>query len=632
MPDDVRERSHMWYTGANRITETFAERYGYTNSQAAGVMAVLSPQKDWYMNASLGERVMEIYTNHQNTPWSPEMELVAADKQIVGSGKMKAPKGILIRNEKNKGIYNNIKGKNLSELSDDIESAAWIRVYDEAHHDRGHRVVTPEGDFVEFAKTKNGSKKVTGWGSFSEIAKAVSVLRDGSPENISTQMGAMHKVRNFYNNILLPDSPNGYVTIDTHAVAAGLIKPLAGNHLEVSHNFGTFAASSSKTGSKGTYGLYAEAYQQAADEVGILPRQMQSITWEAVRGFFSPTFKGKKANQEMINGIWQEYKDGKISVDEAREVIYEKAGGIEQPTWHRPDSDLANEQWLSSYKTELHRGSISRNYGLGDTSGGRARGDAAREPTSQVTNNNLRQSVSSDRAVEAAIDPETGELHLNIDAFENDEQLMRVLREEVIGHYGLRQTLGSKFDTVISDIKSAAYHNKELRQTWIDLSGVDPRTKQVINENAPYAGMADNVIADEIISKLAREELSFSETTLAKLMSFITKALRAVGLVKNPITMSEMQALVVRSERQLKRGAVQNNTPIRVTGFDSRNDEAADQPLEEIVESEANATVKGEDDGSEIIDTQGNRINYHESLKDSQRQLDAIDTLRICAL
>ena len=232
----------------------------------------------------------------------------------------------------------------------------------------------------------------------------------------------------------------------------------------------------------------------------------------------------------------------------------------------------------------------------------------------------------------AAIDPETGELHLNIDAFESDEQLMRVLREEVIGHYGLRQTLGSKFNTVISDIKSAAYHNKELRQTWIDLSGVDPRTKQVINENAPYAGMADDVIADEMISKLAREELSFSETTLVKLMSFITKALRAVGLVKNPITMSEMQALVVRSERQLKRGAVQNNTPIRVTGFDSRNDTAADQPLEEIVESEANATVKGEDDGSEIIDTQGNRVNYYESLKDSQRQLDAIDTLRICAL
>ena len=41
-------------------------------------------------------------------------------------------------------------------------------------------------------------------------------------------MGAMHKVRNFYNNILLPDSPNGHVTIDTHAVAAGLIKSSLG--------------------------------------------------------------------------------------------------------------------------------------------------------------------------------------------------------------------------------------------------------------------------------------------------------------------------------------------------------------------------------------------------------------------
>ena len=35
---------------------------------------------------------------------------------------------------------------------------------------------------------------------------------------------------------------------------------------------------SSITGAVGAYGLYAEAYRQAAAETGVLPREMQSIT------------------------------------------------------------------------------------------------------------------------------------------------------------------------------------------------------------------------------------------------------------------------------------------------------------------------------------------------------------------
>ena len=34
--------------------------------QPAGVLAALSPQKDWYMNVSLGRRVMDIMKNKQD--------------------------------------------------------------------------------------------------------------------------------------------------------------------------------------------------------------------------------------------------------------------------------------------------------------------------------------------------------------------------------------------------------------------------------------------------------------------------------------------------------------------------------------------------------------------------------------
>ena len=59
---------------------------------------------------------------------------------------------------------------------------------------------------------------------------------------------------------------------------------------------------------------------------------MQSITWEAVRGLFPDTFKNAKNSQE-IEDIWKQHKSGKITVDEARKQILEKAGGINEPEW-----------------------------------------------------------------------------------------------------------------------------------------------------------------------------------------------------------------------------------------------------------------------------------------------------------
>ena len=76
------------------------------------------------------------------------------------------------------------------------------------------------------------------WGSLNEIGKAVaSIDANGDVNTISVLMGERHKVRNFYNNIYSPNSLFGDVTIDTHAVAAGLLRPLSGNSLEVDHNF-----------------------------------------------------------------------------------------------------------------------------------------------------------------------------------------------------------------------------------------------------------------------------------------------------------------------------------------------------------------------------------------------------------
>ena len=348
------------------------------------------------------------------------------------------------------------------------------------------------------------------------------------------------------NNILLPNSVNGHVTIDTHAVAADMLGPFSGKSTEVEHNFGTKASSSKTTGSKGTYGLHAEAYRQAAAERGILPRQMQSITWEAARGLFPKAWKTAE-NVQLIRDIWNRHKDGKINIDETRQEILNAAGGINEPAWVRYNGAMANRERVSSYKGDIPGDGLSRNRGLDSASGSGVGDDAARTPTDP--DGGVRYSQDG-QTIEAAIDPTTGELHINASAFRDKTHLMEVLREEVIGHYGLRKSLGNDFQGVINDIKSSASPNPELRQMWIDLSGVDPQTKTVVNTSAPYRGMADDVIADEIISKMARQEIS--DTTWLALKNIIVKALRKIGLIKEDITISEMKALIVKSEAALK--------------------------------------------------------------------------------
>jgi len=89
--------------------------------------------------------------------------------------------------------------------------------------------------------------------------------------------------------------------------------------------------------------LYAEAYRQAAKERGVLPREMQSITWEAVRGLFPAGYKGQASNVQYVDNIWSRYKSGELSLEEARDAVIEHAGGINPPEWERSGSAAAAE-------------------------------------------------------------------------------------------------------------------------------------------------------------------------------------------------------------------------------------------------------------------------------------------------
>jgi hypothetical protein len=347
VPDATRQRSKLWYDGARTIADRFSLDYGVPDQAVSGVLAVLSPQKDWFMNVSLGQRVLDIATKQQSTRWDSSMDVIA--KTIFGDAKY-AP------------MVNAIRGKTLAEVKEPGLKAMWLRTYDQAKNPREHQIVSPEGDFVGVRMNQDGKTPTqTGWGSLNEIGKAIVILEDPRIDTISMNLGQQHKVRNFYSNIYAPNDPAGPVTIDTHAVAAGLLRPLSGNSREVLHNFGSGVLgeggpkNSSITGVQGTYGIYAEAYRRAAAERGILPREMQSITWEAVRGLYPDTFKSQAKNVDQIDGIWLQYRKGKMSLEEARNEVFRNAGGIRPPEWEgaglRPGSAQAVQP--SGYTGEL---------------------------------------------------------------------------------------------------------------------------------------------------------------------------------------------------------------------------------------------------------------------------------------
>jgi hypothetical protein len=334
VPADTRVRSQKWYDGARAITDRWSEEYGVPDTSIAGALAALSPQKDWYQNVSLGQRVLDVAIKQKDFVFANEMEQTFRALPSLNKPKYEP-------------MLEAIKGKSYTEIVDEDPAvqatlrALFVRLYDQTYNKPDYRIVGPEGDFLDIATNADGSPSKAAWGSLNEIGKAVaSIDAMGDVNTISLLMGERHKVRNFYNNIYDPNSPFGDVTIDTHAVAAGLLRPLSGNSLEVDHNFKNMSVKgrgttkgSTKSGVSGNYALYAEAYRRAAAERGILPRQMQSITWEAVRGLFTDKFKQSAKNVADVDAIWQRYKNGEIDLDETRRLVDERAGGINPPSW-----------------------------------------------------------------------------------------------------------------------------------------------------------------------------------------------------------------------------------------------------------------------------------------------------------
>jgi hypothetical protein len=340
-PAEMRLRSPRWYEGANEIADALANRWGVPRQSASAALASLSPQKDWFMNASLGERVGDIVT--ANPKATSEMAAWAGSKLADDPESMEMMRAM--------------SGKRLDRVDPDA-AALFVRAFDEAHNARNYRSILPEGYFGDFIQTQKGEPAKVAWGTYGDIDKAVRAIQSGGDMDvISPLLGGKHKVRSFYNNIELPfDTRFGDITGDTHQVAAGQMRPLSGTaeavtqHLASGGSAGATNARSSKvSGVQGTYGLIADATRQFAADNGLLPRAGQSATWEPVRELFPADWKNAR-NATAVDDIWKAHDRGEISLDQARDAIFNLAGGIGTPEWARGGISARAPNLASTYR------------------------------------------------------------------------------------------------------------------------------------------------------------------------------------------------------------------------------------------------------------------------------------------
>ena len=68
------DKAARWYDGAHKIALKDRRGDGLHARADCGVMANLSPQKDWYQNADLADRMIDIIRNGGGAKFSPEMQ------------------------------------------------------------------------------------------------------------------------------------------------------------------------------------------------------------------------------------------------------------------------------------------------------------------------------------------------------------------------------------------------------------------------------------------------------------------------------------------------------------------------------------------------------------------------------
>lgn len=313
-PQRTIDLTKQWYEGAHNIATDMARKGGIPETSSAGMLAALSPLTDWDMNVTRARRGLQILDTKQGAKFDPTMLDWARGSDLVPAFKQRAAE--LARS-----------GQRFRDMSLE-DKALFLRSYDQAYLPREFPTIHPLGHDAGIKMTGTGGDvrpATANWMGFDPIVNAIKAYESGGdPSRFRPEVvGVKHKVPSFYNTILHPNAPMGDVVADTHQISIGNLLPLGASDKQVIEGLGGFGSKTS--GIRSLYPMYVDATREAAKAEGLpLARQMQSVTWDAIRRLF----ENKSANvKQQVENIWR--KHGMENPEAAHEEIARTLGGYQ---------------------------------------------------------------------------------------------------------------------------------------------------------------------------------------------------------------------------------------------------------------------------------------------------------------
>ncbi|WP_238157610.1 hypothetical protein [Aeromonas salmonicida] len=251
---------------------------------------------------------------------------------------------------------------------------------------------------------------------------------------------------------------------------------------------------------------------------------------------YEPGWKGLGAIKAMpVTAFKRWLKEGDttkpVSIAEPakepeREIAFSKQAMAQgdKPAKHltRKEAELVTKMWFKQY-----------------------RGAAGIDVQIHATQLELEQALGLDAEDglirRAAFDRDASSLHIAADTISNPSHLRQILRHEVLAHYGLANVLGSgAYSSLIYRVRNSR-NEPSMKSVW-----------DWVETN--YAGEDIGVQAEEVIAHLAELEPSAWRRGWDKVVSWLTQALRKVGVLpEGRVNFAEIRSILEAVGSHLQR-------------------------------------------------------------------------------
>lgn len=365
-PQELRDEARQWYAGGFKLCTEIGDEFRLSTPSVAAAMACFSPQTEWMLNLSQTRMTADVYANDRATTLT-EAELEWAYNYETGKKdpdeRFPYRKYIsALRGRTLQSFIDAARGDDSRKNPDWVAATIFVKTRAATKYVNEVPVYSPTGQSTgEVRRNNDGSARLGGFTALTRIADALAVFdaegREDHRQQIDNSIGAENKVRSFYMNLLFPNDVAGDVTNDTHNIAALILQPVGGSADFVGQGLSgskgsydekpevrafwdphggkpaSFSTGKSSVGGvNGLYGLFADVIREAAKERGVLPREMQSIVWESVRGLMTEGAKTDKAKAQSLQ-LWERFADRKISLPELQRQMFGLFNGIDFPEW-----------------------------------------------------------------------------------------------------------------------------------------------------------------------------------------------------------------------------------------------------------------------------------------------------------